>query len=80
MRGRLCVRMCCSVYSFSGRSSSAPVHMRNSGTLARETLPQNSALFHGSDPTAPEKPPALIWISSTPTMAKALIVSTAPSR
>ena len=52
--------------------------MRNRGTLAWETLAQNSAVSHGADPTSPiPKAGAVTWVTITAQIATVFTRSTA---
>ena len=69
------------VTSFSGGSSSAPLHRKNTGTALRSRQFQNRADVHPKDPGAPAKPPAAeAWISSVPKIAAVLAASTGTLR
>lgn len=67
--------------SFSGGSSSAPLHRKNTGTAQRSTLLQNRLLTHAREPSGQAKPPtAEVWISSVPQMAAVFAASTGTLR
>ncbi len=63
-----------SVRGFSGRSSSAPLHMKNRGTAARDTDPQKTLEIQSNDRTGNLYPADVVWMTSTPRMAMALMM------
>ena len=64
------------VTGFSGGSSSAPLHRRNSGTAQRMRLFQNRVEVQPKAPTSPAKPPAAeAWIRRVPKIATVLAAS-----
>src|SRR5699024_3325119 len=81
MRGMYFVHTRRTVTSFSGGSSSAPLHRKNTGTALRSRQFQNRADVHPKVPGAPAKPPAAeAWISSVPKIAAVLAASTGTLR